>query len=323
MVLIRLAKVGLLEDKRHAQRALFSRSRPCGQHVRPLSSRRMTTHDSFGDGGALHAIFHPTTVAVIGATAEPDTLGHKALAGLTAGGFESSVVAVDSRQQSNVFGVRVYRELEDVPGPVDLAVVVTSSDATFEAIERCAACGSERRSGPVRARWERGSSARLRAPRPRAAAPKPDEADWPRLLRGDESVARPERQPRAADAGRRQRRVHRAERLAGDARSSTGATRASSGSAHSCRSATWSTSGGGISSITSAPIRPRARFSFTWSRSPTCGRSCRRPAPSRCGSRSSSPRPAARKLPPAHSRGTAAVASATTRCSTRRFDAWG
>ncbi len=99
------------------------------------------SHDAFGDGGALHAIFHPTTIAVIGSAAEPDSLGHMALAGLTAGGFESSLVAVDSRQQNNAFGVRVYRELEDVPGHVDLAVVVTSSAATFEAIEKCAASG--------------------------------------------------------------------------------------------------------------------------------------------------------------------------------------
>jgi acyl-CoA synthetase (NDP forming) len=46
----------------------------------------MTTHDTFGDGGALHLFFHPTTVAVLGATSEPGTLGYKALAGLTAGG---------------------------------------------------------------------------------------------------------------------------------------------------------------------------------------------------------------------------------------------
>jgi acetyltransferase len=97
-------------------------------------------HDAFGDAGALHAIFHPTTVAVVGATEEP-YLGHKALATLTMGGFERSLVAVDFRQQSNAFGVRVYRELEDVPTPVDLAVVATTSDETLVAIEKCAGAG--------------------------------------------------------------------------------------------------------------------------------------------------------------------------------------
>jgi GNAT superfamily N-acetyltransferase len=63
------------------------------------------------------------------------------LAGLTAGGFEGSVVAIDSRQQSNAFGVCVYRELADIPAAVDLAVVVTASDDILEAIEKCAGAG--------------------------------------------------------------------------------------------------------------------------------------------------------------------------------------
>ena len=97
-------------------------------------------HDAFGDTGALHAIFQPTTIAVLGATG-PDTLGHKALAGLTTGGFERTIVAVDSREQTNAFGIPVSRELKDVPAPVDLAVIVTRSDETLEAIEKSVAAG--------------------------------------------------------------------------------------------------------------------------------------------------------------------------------------
>jgi acyl-CoA synthetase (NDP forming) len=100
-----------------------------------------TAHDAFGDGGALHAIFHPSTIAIVGATAEPSSLGHKALAALRAGGFEHTVVAVDSHQRSSAFGIRVYRELEDIPGPVDLAVVATFDTETLDAIEKCAGTG--------------------------------------------------------------------------------------------------------------------------------------------------------------------------------------
>jgi acetyltransferase len=99
------------------------------------------THDLFVDGDALRAMFHPRTVAVVGETAAPDTLGHKALAALTVGGFEGTLVAVDSRSQRNPFGISVYRELDDVPDPVDLAVVATRCDETLEAIEQCAAAG--------------------------------------------------------------------------------------------------------------------------------------------------------------------------------------
>jgi acetyltransferase len=97
--------------------------------------------DLFGDGDALRAMFQPRTVAVVGPTDEPSTLGHRALAALTRGGFERAIVAVDSRSQSNAFGIPVYREFADLPDPVDLAVVATKSDETVQAIEKCARAG--------------------------------------------------------------------------------------------------------------------------------------------------------------------------------------
>jgi acyl-CoA synthetase (NDP forming) len=80
----------------------------------------------------------PKTVAVIGATG-PGTLGDKTLAGLAAGGFDRPLVAVDSREQPNAFGIPVYRTLEDVRTPVDLAVVVTNSDDTLDEVRKCVA----------------------------------------------------------------------------------------------------------------------------------------------------------------------------------------
>ena len=82
--------------------AFCSGSRPCGLHARPLSARRMTTHDAFGDGGALHSVFHPTTVAVLGAARQA---GHTGLTRCSPGSWRvsrGSVVAVDSGEQSNV-----------------------------------------------------------------------------------------------------------------------------------------------------------------------------------------------------------------------------
>ena len=116
-------------------------------------------HDAFGDAAALDAIFHPRTVAVVGATAPPDSLGYKTLAALTSGGFEGSLVAIDSQQQSNALGVRVYRALEDAPLPLDLAVVVTASDEITHAIEQCARAGVK---GVVVASRLAGTPERLR-----------------------------------------------------------------------------------------------------------------------------------------------------------------
>jgi len=96
------------------------------------------SRDFFGHGDALRAMFHPRSVAVVGPAEAPSTLGHKVLAALTTGGFERALVAVDSRSQTNSFGIRVYRTFDEVPDPVDLAVVTTNSDETVQAVEDCA-----------------------------------------------------------------------------------------------------------------------------------------------------------------------------------------
>ena len=136
-------------------------------------------HDAFGDVAALDAIFHPKTVAVIGATADPGTLGHKTLATLASGGFEGTLVAVDSRQQSSAPGIRVYRECQDVPVPVDLAVVVTTSEEIPDAIEQCARAGvkgvvvASTLAGPAERRidFERQLRERLRQSRMKLIGP--------------------------------------------------------------------------------------------------------------------------------------------------------
>jgi len=102
---------------------------------------RDPAHDLFGEGGAIDAMFHPKTVAVLGATSQPGSLGHQALAALSGSGFEGSVVVVDPGSQANTLGVPVYPSFQDLPTKAELAVVVTPSSGVFGAVEQCAAAG--------------------------------------------------------------------------------------------------------------------------------------------------------------------------------------
>jgi acetyltransferase len=102
---------------------------------------RDPAHDLFGECGAIDAMFHPKTVAVLGAASQPGSLGHQALAALTGSAFEGSVVVVDPRTQANAFGVPVYPSFQDMPTKAELAIVVTASSGVFAAVEQCAAAG--------------------------------------------------------------------------------------------------------------------------------------------------------------------------------------
>jgi acetate---CoA ligase (ADP-forming) len=71
----------------------------------------------------LKTIFAPRSVAVIGASAKPQSLGRAVFANLLFAGYNGCVYPVNTKAKS-VLGVRAYPSVLDVPDEVDLAVVL-------------------------------------------------------------------------------------------------------------------------------------------------------------------------------------------------------
>ena len=88
----------------------------------------------------LDAFFAPRAVAVVGASENPDGLGRRALANLLAGPGGGAVYPVNPSRAS-VLGIRAYPSLANLPGPVDLALIVTPAPAVPGVIAECAAAG--------------------------------------------------------------------------------------------------------------------------------------------------------------------------------------
>ena len=72
----------------------------------------------------LDAIFSPRSVAVIGATEKAGSVGRTVLWNLIGSPFGGTVYPVNPKRP-NVLGIKAYPTIEDVPEPVDLAVIVT------------------------------------------------------------------------------------------------------------------------------------------------------------------------------------------------------
>jgi acetyltransferase len=89
---------------------------------------------------AMHKLFHPRSVAVVGATDSPDRVGYNLLESILYGGFKGRVFPVHPRLET-LQGLKVYPSLEDVPGPVDVAVVALNQFATVETIAQCGRLG--------------------------------------------------------------------------------------------------------------------------------------------------------------------------------------
>ncbi|MCL6635073.1 MAG: CoA-binding protein [Peptococcaceae bacterium] len=88
----------------------------------------------------LHAVFYPERVAVLGVTDTPDRVGYNVLESILGGGFTGEVFPVHPRHRQ-ILGCRVYKSLEEIPGPVDVAVICLNQHATVEAVEKCGRLG--------------------------------------------------------------------------------------------------------------------------------------------------------------------------------------
>lgn len=84
----------------------------------------------------LDAIFTPKSVAVIGATEKPGSVGRTVLANLCSTPFGGKVYPVNPKRPA-VLGHRAYASVADIPEPVDLAVIVTPAASVPGVIAEC------------------------------------------------------------------------------------------------------------------------------------------------------------------------------------------
>ena len=89
------------------------------------------------DARSVARLLEPASIAVIGASRRPGTTGHELLRNLVDGGFTGALHAVHPVAHE-VAGVEAVAAIEDVPGDVDLAVVVVPAAAVREVVLACA-----------------------------------------------------------------------------------------------------------------------------------------------------------------------------------------
>jgi acetyltransferase len=90
----------------------------------------------------LEALFTPSSVAVIGATSRPGTVGRTVLENLLRDTFQGKVFAVNAKHEE-VLGLKAYKSIRDIPQPVDLAVVATPAATVTQIIAECVDAGAK------------------------------------------------------------------------------------------------------------------------------------------------------------------------------------
>lgn len=90
----------------------------------------------------LSAIFRPETVAVVGATDRPGSVGRTLLWNLISSPFGGTVFPVNPKRRS-VLGIRAYPSLRDTPDPPDLVIIATPAPTVPGIIQECIDVGAK------------------------------------------------------------------------------------------------------------------------------------------------------------------------------------
>ena len=89
---------------------------------------------------SLQPIFSPKTVAVIGATEKIGSVGRTVIWNLISSPFGGTVFPVNPKRE-NILGIKAYPSINDIPDPIDLAVIVTPAPTVPNIISECVEAG--------------------------------------------------------------------------------------------------------------------------------------------------------------------------------------
>ncbi len=97
---------------------------------------RLRSDSGAGRAAAIAQIFRPQSVALVGASERPGSLGTVVLRNLLAAGFSGPIYPVNPRYET-VQGLPCTTSVADIEGPVELAVVVAPARVVPDVLEAC------------------------------------------------------------------------------------------------------------------------------------------------------------------------------------------
>jgi len=88
----------------------------------------------------LDSLLNPENVAIIGASANKETVGYALMNNLIGSGFDGTIFPVNPKRK-NILGVKAYPNIKDVPDNVDLALISTPAKFVPQIVEDCGQAG--------------------------------------------------------------------------------------------------------------------------------------------------------------------------------------
>lgn len=86
----------------------------------------------------IKLLFEPRTVAVIGASHDPNKIGYKIVQNIVSNGYAGKVFPINPKG-GEILGLQVFPNIQDIPEEIDVALIVVPAKAVFETVQECAA----------------------------------------------------------------------------------------------------------------------------------------------------------------------------------------
>jgi acetate---CoA ligase (ADP-forming) len=104
----------------------------------PEARERFEARDAIASVAAMDAVLRPRSLAVVGASPDPGSIGGAVFANLLAGGYRGDLHAVNRRGRP-IDGHVCHRSIADVPGELDTVVLAIPAAGVIETARACAA----------------------------------------------------------------------------------------------------------------------------------------------------------------------------------------
>ncbi len=88
----------------------------------------------------LEEIFHPQSIAVVGASDNPSTQGYNFTYHLRDYGYQGKIYPVNPRY-TEILGIKAYPSIREIPGPVDYVISAVPASAVLDMLDDCAQKG--------------------------------------------------------------------------------------------------------------------------------------------------------------------------------------
>jgi acetyltransferase len=88
----------------------------------------------------LHTLFEPNSIAIIGASETPNSIGVTLVRNMLDAGYKGKLFFVNPKHET-VFGQKAYASVDTIPQRLDIAVICTRAETVPEIVETCGRSG--------------------------------------------------------------------------------------------------------------------------------------------------------------------------------------